>query len=341
MKKALVIFLIVIFTLLIAFYLGSSFIFDAAVDKVAPRLLSQLAERGINISHYEYASIKMLPPKTITMQQFSTAFELALPKQNQKYAAAFYAEKVNFHIVHLKDPAVIISCDNFQLYVDRSQDFPGTSFGRFDHGFISLRDPIRLSDARTGLKNILQKISDIFNEKTVDANVIVRAQVTLKVRDKEAQAYLYTVHDERGAALRFEEKDIRTMADTFELELSNEEVAIIAHYPMRAPLIMRITSDAKESSRQARRRDPSVPEDAYRHVLWSFLLTQKFGETFAEQVTDAHETLPTNTAAERNMDFHNNRIGREYAKRGTSRDRILWLVRNDPHVVRHPNEVIF
>ncbi|MBN1478702.1 hypothetical protein EH223_17220 [candidate division KSB1 bacterium] len=336
MKKFVLFFLIITVSLFAILYVGSSFVFDAAVDKVAPRLLPQLAERGINIDTYEYASIKIRPPRTVTIQKLSTSFELALPHQEQKLPSFFYAERVNFHITHLKNPAVVISCDNFQLYVDRSHDFPGTSFGRFDHGFISLRDPIQLSDPRAGLKNVLQKLSDIFNEKEMDPNVIVRAQVTLKVRDKEAQAYLYTVRDDRSAALRFEEKDIRIMADTFELELSDEEVAIIAKYPLRAPLIMRITSDAKESSRQAHRGDPSVPEDAYRHVLWSYLLTQKFGETFAEQVTDAHETLPTNTAAERKMDFSNNRVGREYAKRGVSRDRILWLVRNDRNVIRHP-----
>jgi hypothetical protein len=81
-----------------------------------------------------------------------------------------------------------------------------------------------------------------------------------------------------------------------------------------------------------------VPEDAYRHVLWSYLLTKKFGPEFAEIVTDAHETLPTNTAAERRMDFHNNRIGRDYAQRGIRRERILWLVKNDVNVIRYPND---
>ena len=93
---------------------------------------------------------------------------------------------------------------------------------------------------------------------------------------------------------------------------------------------------AKDTSKDAHKRDRSVPEDAYRHVLWSYLLTQKFGPEFAETVTDAHETLPTNTAAERRMDFHNNRIGREFAQQGVKRERILWLVKNHRDVIRYP-----
>ena len=204
---------------------------------------------------------------------------------------------------------------------------------------MQLRDPILLSDPYVGVNRLLQYVSDLFAEKEVQPNIILRALVTLNVNDNTAQAYLYTVRGPQGVALRFEEQDIRNMADTFELELSDEEVEIIARYPVRAPLIMRITSDAKETSERARRRDRSVPEDAYRHVLWSYLLTQKFGPDFAEQVTDAHETLPTNTAAERRMDFHNNRVGRDYAERGVPRERILWYVKSNPEVIRYPHEV--
>ncbi len=338
MKKFLITLLVLLIVSAAVLYFGSGLLFDKIADKMMPRFLPQLAERGLAIEHYEYSSINLVPPRTITISDLRTSFELDAANLNRKFPASFYAEKVNFHITNLKDPAAFLSCDNFQLYIDRSEDFPGTSFGRFEQGYVQLRDPIRLKDPRSGLKVMMQKLSDVFNEKEVDPNIIVRSLVTLKVRDKEAQAYLYTTRDENGAHLRFEEKDIRQMADTFELELSDEEVSIIASYPVRAPIIMRITSDAKETSQNAHKRDASVPEDAYRHVLWSFLLTQKFGPEFAELVTDAHETLPTNTAAERSMDFHNNRVGRDFAQQGVTRDRILGLVKNHRDVIRYPQE---
>jgi hypothetical protein len=336
MKKFYITLLVLVIILVAGIYFGSGFIFDKVADKMLPHFLPRLAERGVNIENYDFSSINLVPPRTITISDVRTSFELDVPNLNRKFPASFYAEKVNFHITNLKDPTAFISCDNFQLYVDRSADFPGTSFGRFENGFVKLRDPIRLKDPQAGLKLMMQKLSDAFNEKDVDPNVDVRANVTLNVRDKEAQAYLYTTRDENGASLRFEEKDIRQMADTFDLELSDEEVAIIAQYPVRAPIIMRITSDAKDTSKEAHRRNSSVPEDAYRHVLWSFLLTKKFGPEFAEKVTDAHETLPTNTAAERAMDFNNNRVGREFAQQGVKRERILSLVKSHRDVIRYP-----
>ena len=336
MKKFLITLIVIVGIAVAVLYFASSYFFDYAAEKAMPRLLPQLAARGIHVNDYSYSSIKFTSPQVITAYDVSSSFALKMPNQdNATFSGTFYAKKVNFHIANVRNPSVYLSSDNFFLEVDRA-DFPGTTFGRFENGYVKLRDPILLSDPRSGLKSMLEKVSDLFNENEVNPNIVIRALVTLNVRGKDAQADLYTVRGEQGTVLRFEEQDIRNMADTFELELSPEEVAIIARYPIRAPIIMRITSDAKDTSRDAHRRDDSVPEDAYRHVLWSYLLTKKFGSEFAEIVTDAHETLPTNTAAERRMDFHNNRIGRGYAQRGIRRERILWLVKNDVNVIRYP-----
>jgi hypothetical protein len=80
-----------------------------------------------------------------------------------------------------------------------------------------------------------------------------------------------------------------------------------------------------------------VPEDAYRHVLWSYLLTKEFGGAFAVEVTNAHETGKTgNTREERLMDINNNEIGREYARRGEEEQELLKLTLTDPRVIRKP-----
>ena len=339
LKKVITSLAILFIVALAIIYFASGVFFDAAAKRVLPRVLPRLAERGIHVIDYDYESIKITSPRTVTAKNVRAALSLNRGGGEQKYKARFFAERVNFHIADMAPPAATLSCANFQFLVEKDTEIPGTAFGRFDHGYIRLRDPITLSDPRSGLHNILQNISALFREEDASLNAVIRALVTFKVRDKEAQAYLYTVRENGVASLRFEEKDIRKMADIFNLELSDDEVGIIANYPLRAPIIMRITSDAKETSRNAHKRDRSVPEDAYRHVLWSYLLTQKFGEAFAETVTDAHEVLPTNTAEERKMDFHNNRIGREYAQRGVKRERILWLVKNDENVIKKPGDV--
>ncbi len=56
--------------------------------------------------------------------------------------------------------------------------------------------------------------------------------------------------------------------------------------------------------------------DALRHCLWSALLTYQVGERFAKQLTDAHEAPGAigdpNTRLDREMDFHNNAVGRRF-----------------------------
>jgi hypothetical protein len=83
-------------------------------------------------------------------------------------------------------------------------------------------------------------------------------------------------------------------------------------------------------------RDDSFPYDAYKHIYLSYHLTMAFGPDFARELTDAHETIPNNTAAERKMDFINNEIGRNYALSGISPDYLLQRLLSDPQVIRDP-----
>ena len=338
MRKFILIVVSVVVVLCAVLYLASGFFFNYAADRLLPQLVPELSNYGIEVKSYQYKTIRITSLKTVTAFDIKTNFDLKTP-DGKVYNASFYANEFKGRLVQLKKPAVILAYDNFALHLEKEEDIPGTAFGRFNHGYIQLRDPVYLSELRSGMKAVFGQINELFKENEIHPNVIIRALVTFRVEGKEAQAYLYTKHAGEEVSLLFEKKDIREMADTFNLELSDEEVDIIARYPLRAPLIMRITADARSTARTAARRDPAVPEDAYRHVLWSYLLTRKFGDEFAKIVTDAHEVLPTNTEAERAMDFHNNSIGRSYAGQGVPRERLSWLVQNDGQVVKSPVEM--
>ncbi len=52
---------------------------------------------------------------------------------------------------------------------------------------------------------------------------------------------------------------------------------------------------------------------AFRHAYWNALMTQRFGEDWAEKFTTAHERLPDNYASSEAMDLHNNEVGRSIA----------------------------
>lgn len=53
--------------------------------------------------------------------------------------------------------------------------------------------------------------------------------------------------------------------------------------------------------------------DAFRHAYWNALMTQRFGEQWTKDFTEAHERLPDNPATAEAMDLYNNEVGRKIA----------------------------
>jgi hypothetical protein len=339
MKKVLLWFIFLVVILVAALYWGGGYVMEYAARQMIPAVRSAMADRGLQLHDLSFSAIRFTSYNRVTV--FGLATDVGIPSKEMPLEASFSAEQVDVALVQLRRLAVRLSCDQFSLYADRTNDIPGTTFGRFDHGYWSSGVPIELNQLKTELNRYMAQLKGLFSDAVLSTDMRLRALVTLQMRGKQAQAYLYTVQDEDGTRLRFESKDIQKAAETFDLELSPDEVEIIAQYPARAPIIMRLTSEARTTARDTHRRNAAAPEDAYRHVLWSYLLTRQFDADFAEKVTDAHEILPTNTRDERRMDFINNRIGRGYTLRGVPQDRILSLVMSDPQVVRRPEEAEF
>ena len=121
-------------------------------------------------------------------------------------------------------------------------------------------------------------------------------------------------------------------------KLSQAEIEFANKYSDKVPRIAEITRYAQSEAIMAKEKDPSVPEDAYRHILWGYLLTKEFGPAFAKEVTDTHEVGPTgNTPAEREMDYNNNAVGRGYATGGLPQSQIIERIKTDPRVIRRAN----
>lgn len=53
--------------------------------------------------------------------------------------------------------------------------------------------------------------------------------------------------------------------------------------------------------------------DSFRHSYWNALMTQKYGEPWANQFATSHERYPDNNPVPVAMDLHNNEVGRQIA----------------------------
>lgn len=107
-------------------------------------------------------------------------------------------------------------------------------------------------------------------------------------------------------------------------------------------------SDAARAEANSRFPPPEGYEvdnhnDAYRHAYWNALMTQRFGEDWAEKFTTAHERIPDNYASSEAMDLHNNQVGRAIAAANPDAtaeqlgDMVEQAVRNGDTVVIRPD----
>ncbi|MDZ7316311.1 MAG: hypothetical protein ONA69_08990 [candidate division KSB1 bacterium] len=336
MKRFVIRLLIILVLIVLVIYIGGGQLLTAAAKKGLPAAERLLRERGTPVADLDFDRIGFTSFNRLSI--YGLSGNLVANSAVDPIEALFSVNRVDLTLAQLRPAAVRISLEKFSVIAEQNKQLPSTAIGRVEEGYWSVKKPMVISRLAEEWRRYRLQLQNLFNEEYFDRDMQLRALVTLKLRGKEAQAMLYTVEEEGGARLRLETRDVQKASEIFQQELSPDEIEIISRYPMRAPVIMQLTSEARRTAREAHRANPAVPEDAYRHVLWSYLLTRQFDADFAKKVTDAHEVLPTNTVAERKMDFINNRIGRNYALNGIPRERILSLVMTDPQVIRRPQD---
>lgn len=95
------------------------------------------------------------------------------------------------------------------------------------------------------------------------------------------------------------------------------EANFIRKYPMDAYAIYQAANEAKNLTWKHfpdSRDFLNDRSDAFRHFVWSGLITHKTGEIKAKEYLDAHEAFPSNPIKDKNMDLFNNQKGIEYGR---------------------------
>ena len=132
--------------------------------------------------------------------------------------------------------------------------------------------------------------------------------------------------------LVLDRKDLELVAPHFASRLSVGDLDLVANHPLKAPRLLEIRKETEEKSIELRWAIKDFPEDVYRHVLWSYLLTKEYGSQFAQIVTNAHEEGSFNSAEEMARDRQNNLVGVSYAENNIPESKIAERIRNDPRI---------
>jgi hypothetical protein len=307
------------------------------VDSLMPQLETQLEQVGVGLGDLSFAAIRISPWLTaIRLQDVNARLDLN-PGDRIRLRSELAVETVEVRLTDLLALRGSIRATGLQVRLDASDRLAGLPFDRFANAQLAVGD-LPLAQPRRTVDAVRGKLKELFFDNKAIGDLDFSGDVTLELAELELVAHLYTEQVGDGFRLRFSEADIREISDRKGMGLVPEQVEIVSLYPLRAPMILLLTDQARNL---AKRHEPADAwlQDAHRHVTWSFLLTRAFGPEFASRVTDAQEMRPGNTPDERAMDFHNNAIGRKLFADRIALAALPRLVREDPTIIRHPDEV--
>lgn len=185
-----------------------------------------------------------------------------------------------------------------------------------------------------GIKKELSGLLDIIRDGEGSSNIQLVANLEFNLNDKPVKARIQVVPRGDRYRLVMNNEDVRALIRNYAGEVSDIEIAIMAEHPRRLPTLMLLKEYAELRAIEMNKQE-AVPEDAYRHVLWSYKLTEAFGPEFAEEVTNAHEKGDiVDSTADHQMDYNNNALGREYAGSGVKEEELLAKVFGDKRVIK-------
>ena len=337
--KRLVKTTLLLFTLFLVFYLSANFVLKKLSQRIIVELKPKLEEKGIHIQNFEYSTIHLNSYNSFALKDVDLDFSLNKSMYGKEsFKAQFDAESISMRFADFRNPSFFFTFTNFKLLAEPEELSINKPFGKLDRGYLKTRIPLYLQHPVESAREIIQELRTLFKENKTNMDVQISADVLLGIDDKEVKVGLFTKRERNQTYLKFNSGDIHIAAKKFDIELAEKEAEIISNYPSKVPAMIKITRDAKRLSSNEKEIDELFPEDAYRHIYWSYHLARQLGADLAKEITDAHETLPGNSIPERKMDFHNNELGIKMANKNFTNEEIKKFVLNSIKVKRNPSE---
>ena len=344
--KAVKVVLVLGVILVLLGYFGGSFALQAATRRALPRLEQMFGSQGIEVTGLDFGDARIA---SLTGVRWSDIVAFARPLRG---ASSPGGQRFDMRIKEVGVELQGLFSGHYRMTVtglvaspegELASEYDGAStrfreaaaLGRVEVALASIDLEMSLFDPLPGLEAAAAEVGKIVREGRTALPVELYAEIRSLLDGQELGVRLRAVDREGETLLHVDQDDLRRQAKFFSRPLTDLEIELVAEHPLRAPDLLMIKRYAEQTATRAREKDGLVPEDAYRHVLWSYLLTREFGAEFAEKVTDAHEIgSTTNTEAEHRMDYNNNAVGRSYAEKGVAEAEILARVRRDPAVIQ-------
>ena len=333
----LLILLLLVGSLWALVWILTSALAPSLAREALPTLQARLEPIGIGLSDVAFSGLWISPwLNGLELSDLEARLDLN-PRDQIQLRSQLDIATLEVRLTHPFSLRGAIQATGLEVRLDPSDRPPQLPFDRFTNVRLAIGD-LPVGDPRQAANTIREKLKALFFENHAVGEVAFSGDVILVIDGVDRVATLYTERAGETFKLRFREDDIRAIAQAKGLDLVPEQIEIVSLYPLRAPVLLMLTDQARTLATQYAPDDVWL-QDAMRHVIWSFLLTRAFGPVFATTVTDAQELRPGNTPDERAMDYHNNAIGRRFVDQNVPLAALPNRVRKDPDVIRHPEEV--
>lgn len=311
-----------------------SLVLRGVISWMEPRVEEKARQIGVEMEHISYSGVRLSPwLNAVHLREVSLDFDLA-PNDQHRLSSSFQCESIRIKLSDLLAMRGQVILDDFEVKLHSSDRPAMMPFDRFDDGYVYLGD-VPLLDPRQVFQQLVDGVVDIFDDNESRGAFEFSGVVQIRLGGKTHPARMFTERKGEAFRLRFSKQDIRSLSDRMNFGLAEEQVEVVSYYPLRAPVIASITGKAKRISLSYFSGD-IWKQDALRHIVWSYMLTETFGPDFAKKVTDAQEQKPGNEYDERLMDYNNNAVGRMLVAEKVSLNQVPGRVVSDPRVVLSP-----
>ncbi|HBB17669.1 MAG TPA: hypothetical protein DCZ97_11995 [Syntrophus sp. (in: bacteria)] len=337
-------------------YLVSGMILEMASDRAIDTIVKNIKSPNIEYTRPQFRDVNFSSYDAVTWEGVS--FDVRIVRDETAKTAEELSIMIGAMTISLEsfsEPAVLLDVKGLSALAKEGGSGVMSDISRagdrMERGNLKVLVKLKGFSKRAVYQQVRDLIREINMFSTNGATKIpisFSATEVFEIRKKSYTAKLSVEKKDDEYRLVMDKDDLKIVAAAMSGEkATGMDIEVISRNPIKAPQLLRIRDKAAVTAKLARQRDPSIPEDAYRHTLWNYLLAKTFGEAFAKEVTDAHEVFEDeakmskeaieNMNIESYQDLNNNAVGRSYAKMEYPESDILKLVLTDPAVIRDEN----
>lgn len=320
---------------------GAVWFQNQLTEKILTRFQRESSEHGVQLREVTFRCAGLVSPNTLRWKKIRGQVQLGLKgvfSQNK----IFYFEVKTLDVTWagLFPSLLEVRVSGLRMLSDRA----GTEGGeRLEDGMLQFKVPFPVWSS----KQIRREAGALFHQGISllrrgksSLGLEFKASVFFKIREVTLRAGIESQRIQAMTSLRMPVQDLITISAVLDEALTSHEIRLLSQNPLYAPELLQIRNYARSTAYYAGKSNSEIPKDAYRHILWSYLLTRAFGEKFSRQVTEAHEINPVleNTPAQLKMDENNNAVGRRYARLGYEESSLLNRLMKDPAVIRYSTD---